>query len=73
IIVVGLQDGSLLFLHAVDKTLQLVNQILVPKTTVDSPILRLSLRVNPKNRCQLAVAGSDGKLRLLELKVTVEQ
>ncbi|KAJ1348668.1 hypothetical protein KIN20_004020 [Parelaphostrongylus tenuis] len=71
VIAAGLQDGSLVFLHAVDEGLQLIRTILVPKTPVDRAILRL--RVNPMNHCQLAVAGSDGKLRLLMLNVTVKQ
>ncbi|KJH49059.1 WD domain, G-beta repeat protein [Dictyocaulus viviparus] len=68
IIVVGLQDGSLLFLQYVGEALQFLHRSFVPITTVDSPVLRL--RVNPKRCSRLAIARSDGKLQVIELTIT---
>ncbi|KAK6060593.1 WD domain, G-beta repeat protein [Cooperia oncophora] len=65
IIAGGLQDGSVLLLHLHENQLQPLSRLFVPSIPVDSPITRL--RVNPRDRCELAVAGSDGKLRVLRL------
>ncbi|VDO50472.1 unnamed protein product [Haemonchus placei] len=67
VIAAGLQDGSLMLLGILQNQLKPLSHLFVPSVVVDSPITRL--RVNPKNRSELAVAGSDGKLRVLRLKL----
>ncbi|XGW15980.1 hypothetical protein V3C99_001442 [Haemonchus contortus] len=68
VIAAGLQDGSLMLLGILQNQLQPRSHLFVPSVVVDSPITRL--RVNPKNRSELAVAGSDGKLRVLWLSLS---
>ncbi|KAK5986078.1 WD domain G-beta repeat protein [Trichostrongylus colubriformis] len=65
VIATGLQDGSVLLLSLLENQLRPISHSFVPSLTVDSPIIRI--RVNPRNRCEMAVAGGDGKLRVLRL------
>ncbi|PIO72509.1 WD domain, G-beta repeat protein [Teladorsagia circumcincta] len=67
IIAAGLQDGSLVLLNLQENQLRPISQHFTPSLPVDSPITRL--RVNPRNRHEMAVTGSDGKLRVLRLSV----
>ncbi|KIH59624.1 WD domain, G-beta repeat protein, partial [Ancylostoma duodenale] len=67
IVAVGLQNGSILLLSISEgNQLEIVRQLFVPPVTVDRAILRL--RFNPADRKMLAVAGSDGKLRILKIE-----
>ncbi|WKX98735.1 hypothetical protein Q1695_013985 [Nippostrongylus brasiliensis] len=68
ILAVGLQDGSLIFLKPSGSELQLISKIYDPAANVDSAVARL--RVDPSDAYQLAVAGNDGKLRVLRLKAS---
>ncbi|EYC04926.1 hypothetical protein Y032_0085g1867 [Ancylostoma ceylanicum] len=68
IVAVGLQNGSILLLSIGDgNQLEIVRQLFVPPVNVDRAILRL--RFNPVDRKTLAVAGSDGKLRILKIEL----
>ncbi|CAJ0598421.1 unnamed protein product [Cylicocyclus nassatus] len=68
IVAAGLQDGSLLFLHINEQQkLDLIHKLHIPPIIVDQPILRL--RFNPVEGNVLAVAGSDGTLRILRLQM----
>ncbi|VDP42732.1 unnamed protein product [Heligmosomoides polygyrus] len=66
IIAVGLQDGSVLLLSKNGDHLDVRASLFAPAVPVDSAITRI--RVNPVKRDELAVAGTDGKLRLLRLR-----
>ncbi|VDM82077.1 unnamed protein product [Strongylus vulgaris] len=71
LIVAGLQDGSLFFLSINEQQqFDLMHKLFVPSIALEQPVLRL--RFNPVDRNVLAVAGSDGKLRILQLKLTNE-
>ncbi|KHJ75888.1 WD domain, G-beta repeat protein, partial [Oesophagostomum dentatum] len=68
IVAAGLQDGSIVLLKiSKERQLNLVHKCYVPPVNVDQAVLRL--RFNPVDRNVLAIAGSDGKLRILRLQV----
>ncbi|KAK6030248.1 WD domain, G-beta repeat protein [Ostertagia ostertagi] len=68
VIAAGLQDGSVVLLDLQGNQLRPISHYFIPSLPVDSPITRL--RVNPRDRYEVAVAGSDGKLRVLRLSIS---